>query len=155
MWLDCLEKKVRCMHQTCQFGIKAKNMQLANLHREKMKKRKIQFQYPVSNKNWKNNCILNWVHGVLDLFFRLWSCEITSPKPSPPVLDRRPKVYGRSRRFKTYGYDGRSFRKFLRPKVLFVVFLGFFPKWRLTCSFLVFFITQMPSVLRLDWIRLD
>ena len=23
MWLDCLEKKVRCMHQTCQFGIKA------------------------------------------------------------------------------------------------------------------------------------
>ena len=44
-----------------------------------------------------------------------------------PVLDRRPKFYGRSRRFKTYGYNygGRSLRLFLRPKVLFVVFLDF------------------------------
>ena len=43
------------------------------------------------------------------------------------VLDRRPKVYGRSRRFRTYGYGygGRSFRLFLRPKVLFVIFLLF------------------------------
>ena len=43
------------------------------------------------------------------------------------VLDRRPKFYGRSRRFNTYGYGygGRSLRPYLRPKVLFVVFLLF------------------------------
>ena len=41
------------------------------------------------------------------------------------VLDQRPKFYGRSRRFKTYGYGGRSLRPFLRPKVLLVVFLVF------------------------------
>ena len=53
------------------------------------------------------------------------------------VLDRRPKVYGRSRRFETYGYGygGRSLRPFLRPKVLFVIFFGFFPKWRPKCVF--------------------
>ena len=40
------------------------------------------------------------------------------------VLDRRPEFYGRSRRFKTYGYgySGRSLRQFLRPKVLLAVF---------------------------------
>ena len=38
------------------------------------------------------------------------------------MLDRRPKFYGRSRRFRTYGYGGRSLRQFLRPKVLLVVF---------------------------------
>ena len=40
------------------------------------------------------------------------------------VLDQRPKFYGGSRRFKTYGYGygGRSLRQFLRPKVLLVVF---------------------------------
>ena len=42
------------------------------------------------------------------------------------VLDRRPKFYGRSWRFQTYGYGGRSLRPFLRPKVLLVVFLAFF-----------------------------
>ena len=44
----------------------------------------------------------------------------------PSVLDQRPKFYDRSRRFKTYGYGGRSLRPFLRPKVLFIVFLVFF-----------------------------
>ena len=46
-------------------------------------------------------------------------CEILGVFPLVPVLDRRPKVYGRSRRFKTYGYGygGRSLRPFLRPKV--------------------------------------
>ena len=43
------------------------------------------------------------------------------------LLDQRPKFYRRSRRFKTYGYGygGQSLRLFLRPKVLFVVFLVF------------------------------
>ena len=76
-----------------------------------------------------------------------------------PVLDRRPKVYGRSRRFRTYGYGygGRSLRPFLRPKVLFVVFLGLFPKWRLISSFLVFFNTQVPLVMEksLNWAQSD
>ena len=31
------------------------------------------------------------------------------------VLDRRLKFYGRSRRFKTYGYGGQSLRPFLLP----------------------------------------
>ena len=56
------------------------------------------------------------------------------------VLDRRPKFYGCSRRFKTYGYGygGRSLRPFLRPKVLFVVFLVFFQNGGWNASFLVF-----------------
>ena len=41
------------------------------------------------------------------------------------VLDRRLKVYGRSRRFRTYGYGGRSLRPFLRLKV----FIGSFPRF--------------------------
>ena len=43
------------------------------------------------------------------------------------VLDRRPKFYGRSRRFYTYGYGygGRSLRTFLRPKKTIVFFCGF------------------------------
>ena len=58
----------------------------------------------------------------------------------------------RSRRFKTYGYGygGRSLRLFLRPKILFVVFLFFFPKWRLKCKLSCVFITQVPPVFRLD-----
>ena len=43
------------------------------------------------------------------------------------VLDQRPKFYGRSRRFQTYGYGGRSLRPNLRPKVLIVVKLS--TKW--------------------------
>ena len=56
-------------------------------------------------------------------------------EPYLSVLDRRPKVYGR--RFETYGYGygGWSFRPFLRLKVLLVVFLVFFLKWRLKCVF--------------------
>ena len=55
------------------------------------------------------------------------------------VLDRRPKFYGRSRRFQTYGYGygGRSLRPFLRPKVLLVVFFQ-------NGGWNVFFITQVP-----------
>ena len=43
------------------------------------------------------------------------------------AFDQRPKFYGRSRRFKTYGYryGGRSLRPFLQPKVVLVVFLVF------------------------------
>ena len=43
------------------------------------------------------------------------------------VLDRRPKFYGRSRRFRTYGYgySGRSFRPFLRPQEKFEFFVVF------------------------------
>ena len=64
---------------------------------------------------------------------------LISPLKSIPVLDQRPKFY--SQRFKTYGYGygGWSLRPFLRPKVLFVVFLVFFQNggWN------VFFITQV------------
>ena len=58
------------------------------------------------------------------------------------LLDQRPKFYRRSRRFKTYGYGygGQSLRPFLRPKVLFVVFLVFFQNG----GWYVFFITQVP-----------
>ena len=47
-------------------------------------------------------------------------------KVKPAVLDRRPKFYGRSRRFQTQGYGGRSFRPLLRPQEK-----KFFPRWRL------------------------
>ena len=40
-----------------------------------------------------------------------WSCSWI------PVLDRRPKFYGHSRRFKTYGHGSWSLSPFLRPKV--------------------------------------
>ena len=42
---------------------------------------------------------------------------LTDALPWPSVLDGRLKFYGRSRRFKTYGYSygGRSLRPFLRP----------------------------------------
>ena len=45
-------------------------------------------------------------------------------KVKSTVLDQRPKFYGRSRRFKNYGYGygGQSLRPFIRPKVLFLVF---------------------------------
>ena len=68
-----------------------------------------------------------------------------------PVLDQRLKFYGRSRRFKTYsyGYGGRSLRPFLRPKILVVVFLVFFTKWRLKSKLSCVFITQVPPVFRL------
>ena len=51
------------------------------------------------------------------------------------VLDPTPKFYGRSRRFKTYGYGygGRSLRPFLWPKVLLVFF--FFQKAEMYSSF--------------------
>ena len=62
----------------------------------------------------------------------------TWPSMEFPVLDRRPKVYGRSQRFKTYGYGGRSLRKFLRPKVLFVFFLVFFQNGGWHADFLCF-----------------
>ena len=64
---------------------------------------------------------------VLTIYLLEMGSEATAP-----VLDRRPKFYGRSRRFKTYGYGygygGQSLRPFLGPKVLFVVFLVFFSK---------------------------
>ena len=47
---------------------------------------------------------------------------------SNPVLDQRPKstAVAEDLRPYGYGYGGRSLRPFLRRKVLFVVFLGFF-----------------------------
>ena len=70
------------------------------------------------------------------------------------MLDRRPKFYGCSRRFKTYGYgySGRSLRPFLRRKVLFVVF---FPKWRLKCKLSCVFSIQVPLVFTFDWFGLS
>ena len=65
------------------------------------------------------------------------------------VLDRRPKFFHRSRRFKTYcyGYSGQSLRPFLWPKVLIVILLGFFSKMEAQCVF------QYTGA-SLDWIRL-
>ena len=69
------------------------------------------------------------------------------------VLDRRPKFYGRSRRFNTYGYGGRSLRPFLRPKVLFVVFLVFFKIEAGMQAFLCFHYTGGTCLqIRLIWI---
>ena len=72
-----------------------------------------------------------------------------------PVLDRRPKFYGRSRRFQTYGYGygGRSLRPNLRPKVLFVVFLVFSKMEAEMQAFLCFNYTGVtcPQI-RLIWI---
>ena len=75
---------------------------------------------------------LAWWASLTPGWFSAIGCR---DRASAAVLDQRPKFYGSSRRFRTYGYGGRSLRPFLRPKVLLVVFLVFYPKWRLKCVF--------------------
>ena len=65
-----------------------------------------------------------------------WWWSFSKAPGDSSVMDQKPKFYGRNRRFKTYGYGGPSLRPILLPKVLFVVFLVFFPKWRLKCKLL-------------------
>ena len=100
------------------------------------------------NRNWGNPKIGFFLQGLKYTLktcfeskkFLSWAEKSGSSLFSNAVLYQRPKFYGRSRRFKTYGYGGWSFRQFLRPKVLLVVFLFFFQNggWN------VFFITQVP-----------
>ena len=60
-----------------------------------------------------------WSRSYLNKFDRLTPQDIYYIQA---VLDQRPKFYGRSRRFMTYGYGGRSLRPHLLPKVLLIVF---------------------------------
>ena len=62
--------------------------------------------------------------------FFIFTCMATESFVFAVVLDQRLKFYGRSRRFKTYGYGygGQSLRPFLRPKVFLLVSLVFFSK---------------------------
>ena len=65
------------------------------------------------------------------------------------VLDRRLNFYGRSRRFRTYGYGygGRSFLPFLRPKV----YIGIFPRFFQNGGWNLFFITHVPPQINVDY----
>ena len=82
---------------------------------------------------YENLLDITYIPGIqiLKTVFTFFICIICHhTNCQTPVLDRRPKFYSLSRRFRTYGYgnSGRSLRQFLRPKVLFVVFLSFFSK---------------------------
>ena len=75
-----------------------------------------------AGETFENNKHTRLFFGTLEYSMIHWE---DAKKVLYAVLDRRPKFYGHSRRFSTYGYGygGRSLRPFLRPKVLLVVFL--------------------------------
>ena len=98
---------------------------------------------------WNNRRHVSVYDGLkvqIGLHFAIWTLQICIK----PVLDWRPKFYGRSRSFRTYGdgYGGRSLRPFLRLKV----FIGIFPRFFQNVGWNVFLLHRCH--LRLMWIMI-